>query len=256
MIQNSFIFLDRVSEATEKKIWSQGVHTWDQFLENKIVPGVAPSRKSFFDMQLRNAQNHLKNDDEKYFAEVFPNSEVWRLYNQFKDDALFLDIETTGFRGSITVIGIYDGNDTNLLVKGFNLDKKNLQKAVEGSKMIVTFNGRCFDIPVINKYFGGIMPDVPHLDLRFAFSKLGLRGGLKHIEKELNVKRDDSVEEMSGADAVYMWRKWEKTGNREYLDLLLKYNEEDIVNLKPLSEYVVKNLKQEALKNFNVSSNL
>ena len=35
-----------------------------------------------------------------------------------------------------------------------------------------------------------------------------------------------------------------------------RITEEDIINLKPLSEYVVKNLKQEALNHFSVSSSL
>ena len=44
---------------------------------------------------------------------------------------------------------------------------------------------------------------------------------------------------MSGEDAVLLWREWRKTGNREALDKIIAYNEEDIINLKPLAEKTI-----------------
>jgi len=43
-------------------------------------------------------------------------------------------------------------------------------------------------------------------------------------------------------EAVYLWHQFKSTGNKKYLDLLVKYNEEDIVNLKPLAEYAIPEL--------------
>lgn len=47
---------------------------------------------------------------------------MWRVYNFFKEDSCFLDIETSGFTGYLTIFGIFDGTETKLMVKGKNLD--------------------------------------------------------------------------------------------------------------------------------------
>ena len=176
-----------------------------------------------------------------FFAEKFPFSQQWRLWNQFRDDAVFLDIETSGYYGDITVIGLYDGRETKTMVRGFNLNKEVFEKEMSKYKMVVTFNGASFDLPVINRYFRTKF-NMPHIDLRFACSKVGLNGGLKAIERKIGIKRADEVSTIMGSDAVYLWNMWKTTGNRKHLDLLVQYNEEDIVNLKPLAEKVIPDL--------------
>lgn len=47
---------------------------------------------------------------------------------------------------------------------------------------------------------------------------------------------------MTGEDAAELWRTFRATGDEYYLDLLVKYNEEDIINLKPLADFAVKGL--------------
>ena len=37
MIQQSFVFLDKVKEKTEKNLWKQGIVNWDSFLEAEKV---------------------------------------------------------------------------------------------------------------------------------------------------------------------------------------------------------------------------
>ena len=64
------------------------------------------------------------------------------------------------------------------------------------------------------------------------------------IEQKLGIKRLDQVKSMRGGDAINLWHKYSSTGNSDYLEQLVKYNEEDIINLKPLAELVVKNLKR------------
>jgi len=51
---------------------------------------------------------------------------------------------------------------------------------------------------------------------------------------------------MDGFDAVRLWRHYEK-GDREALDLLLKYNREDIVNLKTIIELTYPKMIEKAL---------
>src|SRR5690606_10514119 len=130
-------------------------------------------------------------------AHHLPDSEHWRLYDQFKDEAVYLDIETNGYRNGITIIGLSDGVDTKTMVRGHNFDKRMLTKELSKYKLIVTFNGQSFDIPVLERFFG-IHVRVPHIDLRFVCQRAGLAGGLKSIEKQLNIKRRDSVDGLSG----------------------------------------------------------
>jgi len=247
MLTESFVLLPGVKYRTERKFWNQGMHSWGDFLDAKAVQGLSKARKERFDWVLKEATLHLREENANFFAKTLPFSDQWRLYDEFKDEAVYLDIETNGYYGGITVIGLSDGVDTTMFVRGFNLDRSLLRKELAKYKMVVTFNGASFDLPVIQRYFG-FKPRQPHVDLRFVCQKAGYTGGLKSIEKQLNIKRRKEVEDMSGQDAVYLWQMWRSTGNRDYLDKLVWYNEEDILNLRPLAEKVIpqvwKNLRE------------
>jgi uncharacterized protein YprB with RNaseH-like and TPR domain len=140
-------------------------------------------------------------------------------------------------RDDITVVGMFDGTRTHALVKGINLDHAYLESILSKASTIVTFNGAGFDLPMIETHFPGAIPPVPHVDLRHLLRRLGHRGGLKAIERDLGIERDRRLEYMTGEDAVYLWRAWQRKGNRNALDLLLEYNSEDCRNLGTLSRY-------------------
>ena len=78
--------------------------------------------------------------------------------------------------------------------------------------------------------------------------------GLKNIEKELNLARKEIIKDFHGGDAVTLWRMYRATGNEDYLNLLIEYNEYDIMNLKVVAENCVKRMK-ENLFNSNFSPN-
>lgn len=250
MIERSFVFLERISHTTEKRIWQQGVHCWNDFVKAGTITGFSQQRKHYYSRRLTEAKKHLSALNSSYFASRFPKSEAWRMYDICRDDCLFLDIETTGYHGDITVLGVSDGNDFKALVRDRNLDKKSAKRAFEGKKMIVTFNGLSFDIPVIRKYFGNIVPELPHLDLRFPLARLGYTGGLKNIEKELGVKRQEEVEGVDGLEAVRLWKQFVRTNDQDALKLLISYNEEDVMNLRPLADFVFSSMKKDLDKNF------
>lgn len=243
MLQQSFVLLKGVKQATERRIWQQQISSWQDFLVSSKVKGFSAARKENYDWRLQEAKKKLRQEDAEFFAKVLPFGEQWRLWQDFKGEAVFLDIETTGYYGSITVVGLYDGIETKTMVYGFNMDKKLLQKELAKYKLIVTFNGSSFDLPVIKRYFN-ITPRQPHIDLRHVCSRIGLTGGLKAIEKEVGLRRREEVDGLTGEDAVILWRQWRETGDRDYLEKLVMYNEEDIINLKPLAEMAVGRLWQ------------
>ncbi|MFP4111783.1 MAG: ribonuclease H-like domain-containing protein [Candidatus Woesearchaeota archaeon] len=243
MITHSFSFLEKINKKTEESLWSMGIKNWDDFISARSIKGMSSLRKGYYDRFLEKAKRNLEFRNEAFFFDRIPLKETWRLYDYFKDQAIYLDIETSSYN-TITVVGLYDGSDSRILIHGFNLDKDTLKEALSDCKMIITFNGSCFDIPFIKRYFSEVVPSVPHLDLRFAASQLGLTGGLKNIEKQIGISRGDQVKDVRGGDAVVLWDMWKRTGDKKYLDILVEYNKEDIVNLKPLAEYVVSGLKK------------
>ncbi|MBI2541367.1 ribonuclease H-like domain-containing protein [Candidatus Woesearchaeota archaeon] len=255
MITSSFVFLERVGSRLERNIWKNGIDGWDDFLRRKSVNGLSAYRKCYYDRKLLNARKALYNFDSGYFIGLLPQPEMWRLYNFFKEDAVFLDIETTGLsrqNDDITVLGLYDGINTKTMIKGINLDYGALKEELKKYKIVVTFNGASFDLPFIEKAYPGLMPKIPNFDVKSIAGRLGLKGGLKNIEKELGIKRSNLVGRFYGGDALTLWRMYRATGDEHYLNLLVEYNEYDTINLKIVAEHCVKGMKDrlnERLKN-------
>jgi len=246
MIRQSFIFLDKVGNNTEKKIWKQGINDWDLFLKTNKIDGLSKPRKLYHDRQLIKARNALYSFDSSYFIDKLPQAEMWRLYEFFKDEAVFLDIETSGIGrfDTITVVGLFDGIDTKTMIRGINLDYNYLRRELKKYKLIVTYNGAAFDLPFIRKRHPGLLPEIPHFDLKSACERIGLSGGLKEIEKKMGIKRNQIIEKMHGGDAATLWRMHRATGDDYYLRLLVEYNEEDVINLKTIADYAVGKLKE------------
>ena len=134
MITHSFIFLEMIGNKAEKNIWNNGIHDWEIFLKKDKINGMSKSRKLYYDRKILNAKKALYNFDSNYFLDVLPQPEMWRLYDFFKEDAVFLDIETTGLskiHDDITVFGLYDGLNTKTMINGINLDYHTLKKELE-----------------------------------------------------------------------------------------------------------------------------
>ncbi len=249
MIQKTFLILEGIGTKKEKNLWREGINNWEDFLKTKKAKGIPQNKKGYYDRKIRQAKQNLYSSNSEYFYNLLPKNEHWRLYDFFKEEAIFLDIETNGLTddAGLTVIGLSDGLETKTMIKGINLDFDLLKKELEKYKMIVTFNGSIFDIPFIKKRYGNILPNTPHFDLRFACSRIGLAGGLKEIEKKLGIKRSRVIEKIYGGDAVLLWRKWFATGDEYYLRLLVEYNEEDCINLRYIADYAYQKLKKNNL---------
>jgi uncharacterized protein YprB with RNaseH-like and TPR domain len=240
VLERSFVLLDRVGERTERRIWEQGVHTWDDFIGAEAVAPFSSARKESADQVLGDAKEAFSQGRTGFFADRLPNREVWRLYPRFKDEAVFLDIETTGLSrySAITVVGLARAGEFRALVRGKDLTRGELAAELEKAKMIITFNGASFDLPMLRGHLDAPGLDLPHLDLRFLARRAGLSGGLKHIERQLGLARDREFAMMTGQDAVHLWKLWERRGNEKALDLLLRYNEADVVNLREVADVV------------------
>ncbi len=232
MIKNSFIFLEKVGRRKEKKIWQQGVKDWQDFLKAKEIKGISTEKKYYFDRKIKETQQALLNDDSAYFVGKLPAVEMWRLYDQFKEETGYLDIEIDSY-GTIVLVGISDDYHSNFFVKGVNLSREMIEKELSKFKLLVTFNGSSFDLPKLKKQFG-IEVRIAHIDLKPLCVNLGLVGGLKNVEEKLNLQRPAHLK----GNPVELWKAFHASGDREYLELLIEYNREDIENLKGVMERV------------------
>ena len=148
----------------------------------------------------------------------------------------YLDIETT-FSGSISVIGIYRPDQGTIQLVGDGVRDLPLYEALEGVQTLVTFNGSCFDSPVIRRrLYADLKRDFEHCDLLYICRRRGLRGGLKKVEQVLGIGR--ATVGISGWDAPRLWQRYETNDDRSALQTLLDYNREDVVNLAVLERHL------------------
>ncbi|KAA3620082.1 MAG: exonuclease [Calditrichaeota bacterium] len=234
MIKHTFTHIKGIGEKQEEKLWQQGITDWQTYLTAEKPPlsnakhaeAVAILEKSH---ALFEAQNWPR------LCEMIPARQNWRLFHQLRESIAYLDIETTGMSidtCEISTISIYDGRDIFTFVNGENLEE--FEDAILNYNLLITFNGRSFDVPFIERFFRTRIPHA-HVDLMHVLRQLGYTGGLKKIEKELGIdRRDHDLGDVSGGLAVTLWQEYQKTGNQRALDSLLAYNIADVVNLEYL----------------------
>jgi uncharacterized protein YprB with RNaseH-like and TPR domain len=152
--------------------------------------------------------------------------------NESSGVTTYLDIETS-WAGTITVIGVYCTANGLVQLVGRDVCADRLCEAIPEGSELVTFNGHCFDLPVIRRHLGvNLRERCDSRDLRFIARRLGYTGGLKAIEVLLGIPR--RLAGLNGLDAMRLWERAQRTGDRHALATLLAYNEEDVVNLVAL----------------------
>jgi uncharacterized protein YprB with RNaseH-like and TPR domain len=241
MLRQSFVILRGVGNRTENRLRSLGVNDWDAFLSRGELAGIGPARKAAMDAHLRALSKCLERGDAGTLANGLPASEKWRLYPDFRERAAFLDIETTGLDlpATVTVVGVFVGRDHTPLVRGVNLSRGALERALRPAKILVTFNGGSFDLPALRMAFPGIGLDQPHIDLRHLAPRAGIHGGLKSVERQLGIQRKREIRMLCSHDAAYLWRIWERKRSGNALRLLIDYNRADCENLRQVGDIVV-----------------
>jgi len=244
MLTSTFVLLKGIGPATERRLWQDGIDDWSAFLTSPVIPYISSVKKCWYDDALTTAQSRLAVGGTDFFRTCLKSRDHWRLFDTFRHRTLYLDIETTGQSardGHVTVVGLYQNGRMRSLVRGENLTEDCLREALEQTDLLVTFFGSVFDIPYLQTAFPGVDFKKPHFDLCFAARRLGFEGGLKYIERELQIHRDPAIEGLDGWDAVRLWHQW-RGGDDSALDLLLRYNAADAANLEPLAELLFRQM--------------
>ena len=245
MIESTFIFLNGIAEKTERKLWQHGIATWQTFLAADALPGISRKRKPVHDEHVSRALDAKQKECAQYFAGCLKPCDQWRLYDWLRPRAVYLDIETSGGPfGDVTVVGLYAQGQMTSLVRGDTLTETRLRDELARHDLIVTFFGSAFDLPYLQAKYPRLVLDQPHIDLCFVARRLGLRGGLKRIERTVDIERPSRLQGVDGWDAVRLWNRWRHGRDEAALELLLAYNEADAANLEPLADFLCDQLTQ------------
>ncbi|MBF0446291.1 MAG: ribonuclease H-like domain-containing protein, partial [Magnetococcales bacterium] len=168
-------------------------------------------------------------------------------------NAIFLDLETTGLTGGtgtlafLTGLGFFhEGNFQVVLylITSFAAEKSMLNavaKTIKNQKTVVTFNGKSFDGPLLSTRFrlAGItdpLTNLDHIDLlhpaRRAFRNVWPDCRLQSIEIKLMAfhRKND----LPGSEAPEVWLNLVRYGNTEKLRAVVKHNGLDILSLAAL----------------------
>ena len=143
----------------------------------------------------------------------------------------YLDIETD-FHRQPTVVGVaFNGGAVAHLV-GTDITAQRLCDLLPVNATVVTFNGFCFDLPVLKSAIGiDIRTRYDCVDLRFLGQKLRFTGSQKDVEKLTGYRR--TLTDLDGRDAVRLWSR-SLRGDPQALPTLLAYNREDVLGLRHL----------------------
>ncbi|MFW6435744.1 MAG: ribonuclease H-like domain-containing protein [Halovenus sp.] len=243
-VENSFLGAEGIGETIERRLWKQGVTHWTEFDDS--CEGVGPTRAERIEAFIEQGERAIESDDVSYFEEVFPTGARWRLYESFREQACFFDIETTGLdhhTSVVTTVSLHQDGQTRTLVRGDDLTAEELAAAFADAGLLVTFNGARFDIPFLEQSFG-IDLGLPHIDLMPTCRKLGLSGGLGAVERTLGIERD--LPDVDGREAVRLWHEHER-GVDGALERLIEYNREDTENMVPVLEQTVDALDRQVV---------
>jgi hypothetical protein len=138
----------------------------------------------------------------------------------------------------VTVVGIFREDRGLCQLVGGEITDVNLCNALEGVETLCTFNGDRFDLPILERCIRvDLRQQFRSLDLLRECRRVGLKGGLKHLERRFGIRRD--TEGMDGRAALQLWARYEDAGDEEALQTLLAYNREDVMNLVQLERIVV-----------------
>lgn len=101
---------------------------------------------------------------------------------------------------------------------------------MEKAELLIGYNSKGFDLPVLNNYYPGDLTKFPSLDLMEEIvSQLGFRVSLNAVAQATLGRQKTS----QGAQAIVMWRKGQ-------IEALKKYCLDDVKITKELYEYGIK----------------
>lgn len=234
MIRRTFQHVPGVGPWRERDLWARGITSWDEFPTAGARPVLSQRLDDCARARIDEARAALAARQLSRLGALIPAREHWRLYAEFEKEAAFFDVEADGVTVQVpTVVSLYDASGLQTFIRGRNLEE--LPERIAASRLWISFNGSCFDLPVLRRHFGCFPEPELHLDLRFLCRRIGLSGGLKQIEAALGIARPAHLRGVGGLQAVTLWRTFERQGELEALRFLVEYNLYDSFQLRSVA---------------------
>ena len=224
-----------------EQLFQRGITCWHDLLAHcraGHLPGLN-SRHAKLVAALEASEHALANRQLPHLTQTLHNADHWRILADFIDDATFLDIETSGdeLQPEITLIIAKHRGRLHTFTAGQNLDQ--FLDLLDDITFWVTFNGISFDVPQLENHFHIPLRDIAHVDLRWVCYHAQLRGGLKEIERAIGLMRPPDLIGVDGAEAAWLWQRWQLTGNPKLLQKLTRYCAADVIGLEHLSRWLI-----------------
>jgi len=236
VIHRTFQLVPGIGPWREKDLWAQGLSDWDDLRQRGTEVLPAPVLDTLL-QAVERAEGALQRGDAPALAALLPVRAHWRLWPLVRERVLCLDVEADGSVDRLlpTVVGCLDPDGLHTFVAGRNLDA--LPAHLAAHPIWVTFNGTCFDLPVLRRAFPELPAPELHLDLRGVTRRMGLGGGLKAIEDRLGIARPPHLRGTSGRSAETLWRAYRSSVAIEVLRALVEYNLYDALQLRALGDH-------------------
>ena len=170
---------------------------------------------------------------------------------------VFVDVETTGLAGGtgtyafLVGLGVFDGDNflvRQLFLAGPSGEEAMLAvtaEALSTAKALVSFNGRCFDLPLLETRFTlnrlrPPSPALPHLDLLYPARRLYRRRlescRLAHLETALlGLEREDDV---PGWLIPSLYFDYLRFGRAAPLEAVFRHNALDVLSMVALLSHL------------------
>lgn len=255
MLSETFLHLMGVGPTLERRLWRSGIRTWEDAFRAETLPaGIMESR---FVSEIAQSIEALNTGKLCRLGHMLDSQEHWRSLRFTRDSAdtqprslaelqapriLALDIETTGLappNDHVTTVGIC-GHATDFQPWALVVDQPGwadvLADVMRRTDVLLTFNGRQFDVPFLLKSHPTRGLAIPpfHVDLCLLLRRLGLKGGLKRVQVQLGYQREGELADVDGFMAVLLWREY-TSGTSGALETLIRYCLEDVVVLLDLA---------------------
>ena len=232
MLTSTFVHIQGIGVKTEQKLWESGFTDWNSVSQGALHRFI-PKRSGLLHAGIEESIRNLDENNPAYFGDRLQPGQAWRMFPEFRSSIAYVDIETTGLdrgRDEITTIALYDGRSIRVYIQGENLVR--FADDIQDHRILVTYNGKSFDVPFMERYFGARLNHA-QIDLRYILKSLGFSGGLKRCERRLGMDRGD-LSEVDGFLAVHLWDRYKRRGDVKALESLLAYNVQDTINLERL----------------------
>lgn len=154
MLRHTFIHLPGYGAQRERELWQNGVLDWNDFLAAAQTRSIQTAVYRRAVPLVCNSLKAVESRDIPFFDSLLGRCEKWRLYSEFADCAVFLDVETTGmspYHDEVTMIGTLANGSMALFINGVNLH--DFPKYIARFPLLITFKGSQFDPPFLQSHF-------------------------------------------------------------------------------------------------------